>query len=60
MNVLQRTAVLAAVCAGASPGALGVDVVSGIGLNYKNIDMSFEQDIRVQPARWPYQSGHGI
>jgi hypothetical protein len=49
MNVLQRTAVLAAVCAGASPGALGVDVVSGIGLNYKNIDMSFEQDIRVQP-----------
>lgn len=50
MKDLLRTAALAAVLALASRGALGVDVVTGIGVNYKNIDMAFTQVIRVRPA----------
>lgn len=50
MNSFKPAAALAAACAGICPGAAGVDVVTSIGLNYRNIDMSFEQDIRVRPA----------
>lgn len=50
MNVFSRAALLAAACACASMGAHAIDVVTGIGLNYKNMDMSFEQDIRVRPV----------
>lgn len=48
MNVFSRAAALAAACA--AMGAHAVDVVAGIGLNYKNIDMSFRQDMRVRPV----------
>lgn len=50
MNVFLRVALPAAACACASMGAHGIDVVTGIGVNYKNMDMSFEQDIRVRPV----------
>jgi len=48
MNIFLRIAALAMACA--SPVALGFDVVTGVGINYKNIDMSFEQDARVRPV----------
>jgi hypothetical protein len=50
MNVFPRAAALVAACALIGADAHGTEVVTGAGLNYKNIDMSFEQDIRVRPV----------
>jgi hypothetical protein len=48
MNVFLCATALTVACV--SPVAFGFDVVTGVGVNYKNIDMSFERESRVRPV----------